>query len=196
MINQQQTFPALKKTQKQILSGIFVAVNLLFLVSCDYYKNKHYMTNTYFSTLYARDLVSQAEYIGAEPQNYMNVNIKDYKTVTKYKDFNFQFPFLVKTDFSLSTTPAWGRGFVLTDFYQDESMQCYLFSYSMDELIKMREVTGPGWNDPIYIIQKDGISVISEAEYEKLKPTFKPHSYNPNLCRPKPANREENNENK
>ncbi len=34
MINQQQTSPSLKKTQKQILSGMFVAISLLFLASC------------------------------------------------------------------------------------------------------------------------------------------------------------------
>lgn len=166
----------------------YIAIFFLcyFICGCDYYKNKHYVTNTYFSALYAQDLVSQAEYIGKEPQNYMNVNIKDYKIVTQYKDFNFQFPFLVKTDFSLSANPSIGRGFISTDFYQDKNKQCYLFSYSMEELIKMREETGSWWNDPIYIIQKDGISVISESEYEKLKPTFKSHPYDASLCKPAP----------
>ena len=34
MTTPQQTFHALKKTQKQILSGMFVAASLLFLTGC------------------------------------------------------------------------------------------------------------------------------------------------------------------
>ena len=41
-------------------------------------------------------------------------------------------------------------------------------------------------DDAVFIIRKNGITVISRAEYEKLKPTFKPHPYDASLCKPKP----------
>ena len=145
------------------------------------------MTNVYFNSLYAEETILISEYIGNNPKD-MNQALKkeNYKTRLEKSPFIYKYDFEIKQDFSLSNNPSWGHNFTSTDFYQDKAKQCYLFSYSMEELIKMREATSLWWNDAIYIIQKDGISVISESEYKKLKPTFKPHPYDASLCKPAP----------
>lgn len=161
-------------------------ISYIFISGCDYYKNKHYLLNVYYQDLYAKEIVREVEYIGLEPISTTHLKKENFKTNLIFSPFTFKYDFKYKEDFSLSNSPSLGHSFIRTDFYQDEAMQCYLFSYSMDELIKMREVTNPWWNDPIYIIKKDGISVISESEYKKLELTFKPHPYDASLCKPAP----------
>lgn len=73
-------------------------------------------------------------------------------------------------------------------YYQDFHRTCFLFAYTTLELIKMKEQAGfnKESTDAIFMIGRDGISVVSRAEYEKLKPTFKPHPYDASLCKPAP----------
>ncbi len=164
MINQQQTFPALKKTQKQILSGMFVAVNLLFLAGCKSYGEALTISNAYFENLY-----SVKEWNGKIIQNKIPFN----KEITLYG----------KVYVPVNVNP----NYFIENYYQKDNM-CYLFSYTTEDLVSMKEQAGfdKESDDAVFIIRKNGITVISRAEYEKLKPTFKPHPYDASLCKPKP----------
>jgi hypothetical protein len=78
------------------------------------------------------------------------------------------------------------------DVYQDEKHECYLFSFSWNDLLKLsKEHFSNKINKmpPIYIIEKDKLNIITRTEYDLIKTTLKPHPYDPSLCRPKPADR-------
>lgn len=66
----------------------------------------------------------------------------------------------------------------IINFYQDAQKTCYLFSLNSS-------ILNGSYND-VVIIQGNTYQRISRAEYEKLKPTFKPHPYDASLCRPAP----------
>lgn len=70
------------------------------------------------------------------------------------------------------------------DFYQDKYKKCYLFSISAENLPKSINLVPQG----IVLINKNGMKIISKTEYNRIKPTFKPHQYDPSLCKPKPDN--------
>ncbi len=64
---------------------------------------------------------------------------------------------------------------------------CLLFSYSREELLTMKEKFGFKSDnfEVVYLIEKDGLRVVSDKEYEKIKHTFKSH--NPprsEVCKP------------
>jgi hypothetical protein len=42
-------------------------------------------------------------------------------------------------------------------------------------------------SDAVYLTEKSGLRVISIEEFERIKPTLKPHPYDPSLCKPKPT---------
>ena len=99
MINQQQTSPFSQKTQKQILSGMFVAISLLFLAGCPYDNINFYalkLQNSYFKTLY---VVENGTSIEIPINEIRGVFLKE-KEISNYK----------------------------LDFYQDKALTCYLFS--------------------------------------------------------------------
>jgi len=83
-------------------------------------------------------------------------------------------------------------GFYITplimDFYQDKNKQCYLFSYTLEELKQMKLAAGFSLKNSstIFLLTKEGLQVISKTKYKQLIPTLKPHPYDPTLCRPKP----------
>lgn len=64
------------------------------------------------------------------------------------------------------------------NFYQDIQKNCYL--YSLNSSVFSGDYHG------IIILQGNTYKKISRAEYEKLKPTFKPHPYDASLCKPAP----------
>ena len=82
MINQQQTSPFSQKTQKQILSGMFVAVSLLFLAGCPYDNINFYalkLQNSYFKTLYVVENGTSIEIPINEIKGVFFKEISNYK---------------------------------------------------------------------------------------------------------------------
>ena len=69
-------------------------------------------------------------------------------------------------------------------FYQDADLKCYLFSSSSAEL-RQDDSVSQYVEHGVFIIEKEGLRVISQDEYERLKPAFKPHPYDPSLCKVK-----------
>lgn len=159
MINQQQTFPTLKKTQKRILSGMFVVLYGLFLAGCP------------------MDFPEFA---------WNNINIVNTSTRTLYYVSNSRFAdhslYLLKFN-EIKVVPLCigncSNGFdERIDFYQDAQKTCYLFSLNSS-------ILRGSYND-VVILQGNTYQRLSRAEYEKLKPTFKPHPYDASLCKPAP----------
>jgi len=74
--------------------------------------------------------------------------------------------------------------------FQDINRKCLLYSYTKEELIELRKdaVFSITDNYPgeVFLLEKTGIRVVLPEEYEKLKPTLKPHRYDPSLCKPEP----------
>lgn len=164
MTSPQQTFSVSKKPQKRILSGMFVAVNLLLLTGCQGYGEPLTISNTYFENLY-----SVKEWNGKIIQNKI--------------PFNKEITLFGKVYVPVNVNP----NYFTENYYQKDNM-CYLFSYTTEDLVSMKEQAGfdKKSDDAIFMIKKNGITVISRAEYEKLKPTFKPHPYDASLCKPAP----------
>lgn len=154
-----QKSSAPKKTRKQILRGMFVAVSLLFLAGCP------------------MDFPEFA---------WNNINIVNTSTHTLYYVSNSRFadrPLYFLKFNEMNVVPLCigncSNGFdEVIDFYQDAQMTCYLFSLNSS-------VLSGSYND-VVILQENTYQRLSRAEYEKLKPTFKPHPYDASLCKPKP----------
>jgi hypothetical protein len=92
------------------------------------------------------------------------------------------------------------------DFYQDEKKECYLFSKNVSDIVKIRQKKMNDMDEElrqklgrefsreyqgilrslIIAVDKDGIIVLTEEEFEKLKPTLKPHTFDESLCKSKP----------
>ena len=69
--------------------------------------------------------------------------------------------------------------------FQDKARKCLLYSYTKEELMELKKEAGIPINyTAAFLLEKTGIRVISEKEYRKLKPTLKPHRYDPALCKP------------
>ncbi len=71
------------------------------------------------------------------------------------------------------------------NFYQDKNRKCLLFSISNNDLINMeREFVKSNKNQQsVFIIEENGIRIISQAEYEQMKPTLAPHKFDSSLCK-------------
>lgn len=137
---------------------------LLLLTGCQGYGEPLTISNTYFENLY-----SVKKWNGEIIQNKIPFN----KEITLYG----------KVYVPVNVNP----NYFIENYYQKDNM-CYLFSYTTEDLVSMKEQAGfdKESDDAVFIIRKNGITVISRAEYEKLKPTFKPHPYDASLCRPAP----------
>jgi len=73
--------------------------------------------------------------------------------------------------------------------FQDIKRKCLLYAYTREELIELKKEAGFSIEDrdPVFLLERTGIRVVSHKEYMKLKPTLEPHRYDPSLCKPKPA---------
>ena len=82
---------------------------------------------------------------------------------------------------------AFGQSLIV-NYFQDINDQCFLFSYTAEDLKQMKLAAGfsLGSDKAVFFLTKDGLQVISTAKYKQTRPTLKPHPYDPALCRPKP----------
>jgi len=75
------------------------------------------------------------------------------------------------------------------NFYQDENKQCFLFSYNQEELINMKINAGHniGYNifrpQPRFLVEKDGLKIVSYKEFKRITNSLAPHSFDPSLCK-------------
>lgn len=157
MTSPQQTSAVSQKPQRRFLSGMFAALCGLFLAGCDF-----------------------PEFA------WNNVNIVNTSTRTLYYVSNSRFAdhslYLLKFN-EIKVVPLCigncSNGFdERIDFYQDAQKTCYLFSLNSS-------ILRGSYND-VVILQGNTYQRLSRAEYEKLKPTFKPHPYDASLCKPAP----------
>jgi len=74
------------------------------------------------------------------------------------------------------------------DFYQDKKWECYLFSYTNEELRQLQVDAGYplGSKDIVFVLMENGLQVMSNEDFNQKRQTFSPHPFNPALCRPKP----------
>lgn len=63
---------------------------------------------------------------------------------------------------------------------------CIIQTYSNAELLQLKLNAGYNTkdNNVVFVVNENNITVVSREEYEKLRPTFKPHSYDASLCKP------------
>lgn len=129
---------------------------VIFVNACHNYSEPILLTNTYFENLYQNE--------GKTPLPFGKILIH----------YNKVFP------------QATYSNYYMDNFYQQANGVCPLFKYTSQELIQKKEQAGFDKEsyDAVFMIGKNGITVISRAGYEKLKPTFKPHPYDASLCKP------------
>jgi hypothetical protein len=84
---------------------------------------------------------------------------------------------------------AFGQYFDNIYVFQDANRQCLLYSYSNDELLKLKKDAGFSKNSSrdVVLLGKTGISIISTSTYNKIASSFESHPYDPSLCKPKPS---------
>ncbi|MDR1476719.1 MAG: hypothetical protein LBI17_01160 [Rickettsiales bacterium] len=85
---------------------------------------------------------------------------------------------------------AFGQYFDRIWVFQDTDRQCLLYSYTDEELVKLKKDAGFSRNSSrdVILLGKTGISVIPVKEYNAIVPTLRPHSYDQSLCKPMPEN--------
>lgn len=139
----------------------------LFLFSCDMSLDQRVMVNTYSSVVYSQDF---GEYDNANQKGLTGPYVEIKNDFLKEKAFNL--------------TPSWGRSFYLIRFYQDRDFKCFLFQYKINELKEIEKNSSS--SNPVFLIEKHGIKVLSRKEYEKIKSTFQPHPYDEKRCKQLP----------
>lgn len=81
-------------------------------------------------------------------------------------------------------------------FYQDKEKKCFLYAYTDYELLKIQR--NIFLNDKEYrenenkkyiltLLDKKGAKAITKEGYEQNKQNYKPHPYDPTLCKPDPS---------
>jgi hypothetical protein len=71
------------------------------------------------------------------------------------------------------------------NFYQSLNKECFLFSYTNEELRRLQIDAGYrlGRKDVVFVIMGDGLLVMSMKEFNQTRDARIPHPFDPSLCR-------------
>ena len=160
-----------------------IPILLFFLIyGCDYGFIPFPTTNAYFEDAY---IISAIPNVDANKISVSDKDGKEYPNPFRLvsRSIRLGVPNLIISNRGMdgAALKIW--------IFQGPEAKCFLYSYTREELIELANKAGFSIEkqNAIFLLERTGIRVVSADEYtKKLEPTFKPHRYDPSLCKSKP----------
>lgn len=151
-----------------------IILGYLFLCGCPMMDGVIYEPMYYVNTYYENGSVSLEGYV--EYINYRDKNL-GLKWIKLSSNFLGN-----PVKLELSEKGRWASP--ILNLVVRANDNCILYSYSREQLQQLKTQAGfdKESDDAVFMIGKDRITVVSKAEYERLKPTFAPSPYDASLC--------------
>lgn len=154
-----------------------ILLTILFLGACDIAVMPIMLRNAYFDEIL---LMQETEIpYGSGNKTISNaINIKNQSDAGKCG-------ILCGADYTLTSYPSLMESNPEKVFlYQGSNDECLLYSYTRKELQELKQQAGFSlYSNAVFLIEKDGLHVVSQKEYNNIAPTFVPHKFDSALCK-------------